>query len=322
MTAQLLQLSGVIADIIYAVNEVPSSGEEAIVTGFEIAPGGGFNAMVAARRAGINVGYAGSVGTGPFAQIVIDGLLAEDIAILRSPEPQCDQGCCTVLIDTHGERTFIASGGSEEHVSEDALIGVENKDFGWALLSGYALHYAGSRGAIVHWLQHSDSIPNLVFDPSPIVSALNPEILECILQRAQWISANAKEAFVLTGRENPAEAAKILAQSRPHNGGVVIRDGEKGCIVACNGTHHVIPGHEVDAIDTNGAGDAHIGSFIAMLAQSESPLVAAQYANIAAALSTTRSGPATAPDRSDVEHILKTKKADQLPETITPGGNA
>ena len=62
--------------------------------------------------------------------------------------------------------------------------------------------------------------------------------------------------------------------------------------------------HPVHAIDTNGAGDAHVGSFIAALARGARPAAAARHANVAAALATTREGPATALDRAAVEHAM------------------
>jgi len=72
---------------------------------------------------------------------------------------------------------------------------------------------------------------------------------------------------------------------------------------------HRVPGHPVTPIDTNGAGDTHVGSFIAALATGVSPFDAARYANVAAALSTTERGSATAPARSRVEQILREKQA-------------
>ena len=67
---RLVQLSGVILDLIYRVQAVPTPGQEAVVKGFSMAPGGGFNAMVAARRFGLDVAFAGTLGTGPFADRV------------------------------------------------------------------------------------------------------------------------------------------------------------------------------------------------------------------------------------------------------------
>ena len=61
----------------------------------------------------------------------------------------------------------------------------------------------------------------------------------------------------------------------------------------------------MNAVDTTGAGDAHAGVFLAALAGGLPPAAAAARANAAAALSTTRTGPATAPDRDELEQFLR-----------------
>ncbi|MTI02850.1 PfkB family carbohydrate kinase [Roseibium sp. RKSG952] len=309
MTNRLLQMSGVVADLLYEVEAVPAPGEEAIVKGFSITPGGGFNAMVAAKRAGMMVFYGGSIGSGPFAKIVREGLNTESIPFLRTQDLSRDQGCCTVMIDPQGERTFVASDGAEGHVTDEDLTQISFHEFGWTLLSGYALHYAGSRQSLHQWLTGDDKIRNLVFDPSPIVASLNREALQAAMTRATWISANMREAAVLTGHADPAEAAKTLAETRPGDGGVVVRLGEDGCILARQGTLEHIAPFRVQALDTNGAGDTHIGSFIARMSRGETPKQAAVYANVAAALSTTQKGPATAPTEAVVENALSKKEA-------------
>ena len=162
MSPRLLQISGVVVDLLYQVEAVPAPGEEAIVTGFSIEPGGGFNAMVAAKRAGMDVSYGGALGNGPFARTVRDGLNAETIPFLRPQDVERDQGCCTVLIDRSGERTFVASDGAEGHVTLDALISLSASNFEWTLLSGYALHYKGSCPAIQDWLEGDAAIAERV----------------------------------------------------------------------------------------------------------------------------------------------------------------
>jgi len=111
--ARFLQMSGVVVDLIYRVRRVPLAGEEADVTGFDTTTGGGFNAMVAARRSGMDVSYGGGLGVGVFADIATRSMQDEDITILRPPTGSIDQGCCVVLIDDSGERTFIAKEGAE-----------------------------------------------------------------------------------------------------------------------------------------------------------------------------------------------------------------
>ncbi len=309
MTNRLLQMSGVVTDLLYQVEAVPAAGEEAIVNGFSITPGGGFNAMVAAKRAGMMVFYGGSIGSGPFAKIVREGLNAEGIPFLRSQDLTRDQGCCTVMIDPQGERTFVASDGAEGHVTAEDLAQISFAEFDWTLLSGYSLHYPGSRDALHRWLSADEGIKNLVFDPSPIVASLPREMLQTALKRATWVSANAREAAVLSGHTDPVAAAKALAATRPREGGAVVRLGEEGCILALPDALHHIPPYRVQAVDTNGAGDAHIGSFIARLALGDTPMEAITYANVAAALSTTQQGPATAPTHAVVAAALNKKEA-------------
>ncbi len=65
-----------------------------------------------------------------------------------------------------------------------------------------------------------------------------------------------------------------------------------------------IPAPEVDAVDTTGAGDAHAGVFLAELAAGHAPAIAARRANVAAALSVTRPGPATAPARAELDQWI------------------
>ena len=309
MTNRLLQMSGVVADLLYEIDHVPAAGEEAIVRGFSIKPGGGFNAMVAAKRTGMMVCYGGTIGSGPFAQLVREGLNAEGIPFLRSQDLTRDQGCCSVLIDSEGERTFVASDGAEGHVTTEDLEQIGFAEYGWTLLSGYALHYAGSRAALHHWLLTEAIIPNLVFDPSPVVASIPREIRDAALDRAYWVSTNAREAAILTGLGDPTEAALSIAKSRPADGGCVVRNGSEGCLIATGDTVEHVPPYRVRVVDTNGAGDAHIGSFIARLSLGDTPSQAARYANVAAAISATQKGPATTPSSVVVAEALNKKEA-------------
>ena len=308
-TPSLLQLSGVIVDLIYRVETVPKPGEEAHVRDFFLTAGGGFNAMVAAKRAGMDVAYGGTLGTGAFADIATDAMRHEGIRIVGSRSKVCDQGCCTVLIDDEGERTFIAREGADG-LLESTQISELFPDFDWCLLSGYALSYLGSQQALYGWLQefgqgdHDD--PSLVFDPSPLVAAIPEAYVKLAVSRAAWVSANAQEAQHLTGKADATSAAACLAEGKPNEGGAVVRVGEKGCLLAQPGhSAELIPAFAVKALDTNGAGDTHIGSFIAALAHGKSPNHAALSANASAALSTTKNGPATSPIPQEVEDLIR-----------------
>jgi sugar/nucleoside kinase (ribokinase family) len=299
VTSRLIQLSGVCADLVYRVEAVPAPGEDAIVRGgAAVTAGGGFNAMVAARRAGLTVAFAGTLGTGPLADICAAGLVSEGIECLRPRVSGMDQGCCTVLVDDTGERTFIASEGAEGQVTDADMARLPPHDDDWWLVSGYCLTYPGSRRALTSWMQANSRGLKLLFDPCPHVALIPADSLAAVMQASAWISANETEATFLTGNPDPAGAAEMLATGRA---GAVVRSGAAGCHLAQAGRGvQYIPPHPVRAIDTNGAGDCHTGVFLALLAQDFEPRRAAFLANIAAALSTTREGPSTAPHLHDV----------------------
>jgi sugar/nucleoside kinase (ribokinase family) len=300
---RLVQLSGVVMDHVYRVAAVPAPGTEAVVHSATLSPGGGFNAMVAARRMGLDVAYAGTLGEGAFADRIALALAEEGITLMRPRLSGVDQGCCTVLIDDVGERTFVYLEGADGLVTDADLAGLPLGADDWCVLSGYALLYKGSQAALTRWLRAGGH--RLVFDPATVVGMIPGEARQAALAAAHWISANRAEAEVLTGLPDPSAAATALAQ-RP--GGAVVRDGEHGAWLALPGQGVVhVPPYPVRAVDTNGAGDTHLGSFIAMLAQGRDPVESCRLANIAAALSITREGPATAPSLTEVlAHAART----------------
>ncbi|MCX7645798.1 MAG: PfkB family carbohydrate kinase [Rhodobacteraceae bacterium] len=304
--ARLVQLSGVIVDLVFRVEAVPAPGSEAVTHGIAVTAGGGFNAMLAARRFGMEVLYAGSLGTGPFASIAAEALAAAGIRTLRPPRRDADQGLCVTLVDASGERTFIAREGADGLLEDADLASLAPAAADRLLLSGYALAYAGSRAALARWLSAgaAGAGAGLLFDPGPLVARLDPAVLGSALAAATWVSANRAEAAVLTGCADPAAAAEALAASRPAGGGAVVRAGAEGAFLALTGgrARHV-PGHAVAAVDTSGAGDTHVGAFLARLAAGDGPERAVRLANIAAALSVTRPGPATAPTLAEVRAV-------------------
>jgi sugar/nucleoside kinase (ribokinase family) len=181
-------------------------------------------------------------------------------------------------------------------------------------LSGYGLLDPGARAAILGWLDRLGG-PNVVFfDPGPLVVTMPAGVLDRVLRRADWVTCNAREAALITGRDDPPGAARALAQAsregsgrrRRRTGGALVRTGAAGCVVGLAGAAapvHV-PGFPVDAVDTNGAGDTHTGTFAAALARGMHALEAARTANAAAALSVTRHGPATAPSAAELARFL------------------
>lgn len=125
-----------------------------------------------------------------------------------------------------------------------------------------------------------------------------------LLPRIDIWTSNGPEALAFTGAQDIAQALLKLNDHLPPEALLVVRDGPNGCWVSRNGQAEHVPGFKVQAVDSNGAGDAHAGVFIAGLANGLTPTAAARRANAAAALAVTRWGPATSPGTAEVDALL------------------
>ena len=118
--------------------------------------------------------------------------------------------------------------------------------------------------------------------------------MDAVRRRVDWWSCNTREAELITGRSDPEEAARDLLAGL-QRGNVLVRSGVSGCLVAQAAETVVhVPG-VVTIVDTTGAGDAHLGAFIAGLAAGYDVQAATRRANVVAALTVSRRGPATYP---------------------------
>jgi len=305
--SRLLQLTGAVVDLVYRIEALPAPGGEAVAERFAIAVGGGFNAAAAAQRAGCPTSYGGGIGTGVFADMVRAALAAEGIPALLPAHPSVDQGNCVVLVDQTGERSFISTRDGAEGQLDLAQLGqLPFRDHEFCLLSGYTLTHGATRESIVAIVTELPENIVFVFDPCPTVSLIPRDVITRILARCDWISANLAEAVAITNRHDPEAAALALRDHCPRAAGALLRHGAAGCWLALrdHGQAIHIPGFAVTPRDTTGAGDAHVGAFIAALGHGMVPADAARFANAAAALCVTRDGPATAPTRVEIEAFL------------------
>ncbi|MFJ9626915.1 PfkB family carbohydrate kinase [Streptomyces sp. NPDC101175] len=303
MSARLWHLGNVVVDLVLAVPALPERGGDVLATRAERTPGGGFNVMAAAARQGLPVTYAGAHGTGPCGERARAALRAEGIDVLLAPRPAADTGFVVCLVDAGGERTFVTSPGAEATLTTADLAELRPAAGDLVYVTGYSLLHDSNRVALLDLLPRLDPAVTLVADPGPLVAEIPGAALELLLARADWWSCNAREAASLTGLDDPAEAARAL-RSRLGRGSVLVRTGPDGCVVGRDGLLVEVPGFAVDAVDLNGAGDAHTGVFMAALARGLDPVAAARRANAGAALAVTASGPATAPDAARLDAFV------------------
>ncbi|WP_409056611.1 PfkB family carbohydrate kinase [Streptomyces sp. SYP-A7185] len=305
---RLVLAGNVIADLVIEVPALPERGGDVIGSRTQLYAGGGFNALTAARRLGADAVYAGLHGTGPYGDLVRRALADEDVATLHPARTDGDTGFCVALVDAGGERTFVTSFGVDARMTaaETAAVADALRPGDTVQLSGYGLVMEVNGPLLSAFAAGLPADVRVCFDPAPLVADIPPAVLEPVLARTDWLSCNAREARLMSGHHDPREAAPALRARLAPGAGVLVRADKDGCWLAAPGADEVVhvPGFAVDAVDSNGAGDAHVGAFIALLGRGLDPLTAARGANAAAAYAVTRRGPATAPTVAELVAFL------------------
>lgn len=298
---RLVSVGNVVVDLLAEVPRLPTSGEDLTATASGISIGGSANTLIAAHRQGLTSVYAGAHGSGPLGSFVRAELERAGIGIAHSAV-QGDTGWDVAIVEPDGERTFVTTVGAESLLDAAALSSLGFDDGDLLHVSGYGLAREPSGTALAAWLPGVDRAVTVLLDPGPLGSELPAEIIEPVLERIDWWSGNEAEALAATGARDATVAAARLAR---HGFGVIVRQGPAGClIVEPGGMVGHIHGFAVDAIDSNGAGDAHVGVFLAGLASGLAAVDAARRANAAAAIAVTRRGPTTAPTADELDAFL------------------
>lgn len=302
--SRLLHSGQVIVDLVMSLDTLPATGGDVLANSASFEAGGGFNVMAAARRNGLPVVYLGRHGTGRFGDLARAQMQAEGIEMALAASSDKDTGLCVSLTEATTERTFISHIGAEgDLLAQDLVNAVPHAD-DYVYVSGYSLLLEGKAQALIDWLLALPRAITVVFDPGPLVKAPDSALMVALLPRIDIWTSNGPEALAFTGASDLAGALLKLDDHLGADTLLVVRDGPNGCWVSRNGQAEHVPGFEVKAVDSNGAGDAHAGVFIAGLANGLAPAAAARRANAAAALAVTRWGPATSPGTAEVDALL------------------
>ena len=283
--------------------------------------GGGFNALVAARRMGAEAISLSPIGTGPHASMIEAALAREGIVDAGPRVDGVDNGFCVAMIGHDAERTFISTKGAETMTPKTAWADfVRTMSPGDVLyIDGYLMDHPANREAAEAALRVLPEGVRVLLDVSPVIG-----IPESLPTHHAIISMNSVEARTIAKQSRldgylPFDSLSCrLAQTLGRD--TLIRLGASGAYFARSASPDSetsaahIPTPTIDAVDTNGAGDAHTGVLAASLALGiplERGLV---LANCAGALASTVPGPASCPTREEIEAAADALAADTAAE--------
>ncbi len=271
-------------DLVVYVDRLPRTGET--VFG---------NQAVAASRLGGDVHLVGNVGSDAFGKDMLDFLAGEnidtsEIAILDT----APTGIALITVDSASENSIVVVSGANMvwHTRDLARMKIRRSDI------------------VICQFEIPLEIIESVFEQAKKIGAttiLNPAPIkpagEKILKNVDYIVVNEVELEAFSSATvNPADPTSVYAaMGKLHQRGplaIVATLGPRGALVSGPTGRNEAKGHNVNAVDTTGAGDCFIGGFAAALAKTHSVTDAINFANKAAAISVTRRGAASSAELS------------------------
>ncbi len=283
-------------DIIMSSQRLPSTGETVKADKYYLYPGGkGANQAVAVSRMGIRPEFIGKLGNDYFAEIIINYLKRENIELsLKSGQ---NTGVAMINVETSGRNMITVYQGSNGDMSIDDFPDIKIKDsivlfqqeIPLKTIKDFMAKIRGDRNIFIT-------------DPSPYIED------KYILKNSDILTPNQSEAQLLAECEirniEDAEKASIKIREKYKNN-VIIKLGSRGSLVNYNGEIKYFRPYTVKAVDTTGAGDCFNGAFASEFLRTEDIDKSIEFANIAAALSTTEYGAFPSfPYRNQVTSIL------------------
>jgi ribokinase len=275
-------------DIVCRVAELPAPGETVIGLGVTRVPGGkGANQAVAAARAGAETRLIGAVGAdeaGAFMLAAMAGAGVDTGGVAELADHPTGQAF--IWVSDAGENSIVVDGGANAALSADAVA---------------AMTPAGARVFLAQLETPVAAIEALfageaartgtrILNAAPAIEAgrrLLP-LTDILVVNETELARYAALAFIPEAADDIAAAALSLV-SRPEQA-VIVTLGKAGAMAIGRDLRLVVEGRPARVVDTTGAGDCFCGVLAARLAAGDGLATAMGWANVAASLSTERSG--------------------------------
>lgn len=189
-------------------------------------------------------------------------------------DPERPTGSCVVMVTHKGDRTMLSDPAANAALAPGDIPQDLFGQGSHLHVSGYTLVNDGSRAACHHALRlarHTGMTISVDAASSAPLKRVGAEAFFEWTQGTRLLFANVAEAEVLTGRDDPAQAAKVLTAWFPE---VVVKMAEEGAMWYANGQAKptVVPAMRVERnVDGTGAGDAFCAGFLRSWTSGKSP---------------------------------------------------
>ncbi len=199
-------------------------------------------------------------------------------------------GQCLILITPDAERSMNTFLGISAQLSKDEIDEAALANSRYFYTEGYLSTNESSLAAAIacRELAEANNVTTCVSLSDPSMVTFFREQLEQILGNGvDQLFCNEEEALAWAGTDRLDVAINEL-KDIARNCNITL--GAKGSLCVDGSEQSEVPGTQVKAVDTNGAGDIYAGAYLAMIAAGAEPVEATKFANYAAAQLVTHIG--------------------------------
>lgn len=254
--------------------------------------GSAANTTVAFSALGGSSFYACRVGNDELASFYLKDLATNQVNTAQASLSTGQTGTCIVLITPDSERTMYTYLGITAELSAEQIDFSSLETAKWLYIEGYLATSLTAQQAVKKARQiakqNGVKIALSLSDPA-MVQYAKSGLDTLIADGVDLLFCNEQEALMYTNQpdlEQATLALKTLATT------VVITLGSKGvAVTSADEPTVLIAGQTVQAVDTNGAGDAFAGAFLYALTQQKSLHDAAVLGNKVASQVVSQFGP-------------------------------
>lgn len=216
---RVVLMGQILVDLAVRGEALPAPGGDVWASDEGMHVGGGFNALVAARRMGAQAVSLSPIGHGPYSLLIQQALQRAEITDAGPRIDGVDNGFCIAFTDQSGERTFISTRGAETRAPARAWA-----DFTATMrpgdvlyIDGYLMDHPANRQAAQAALEALPEGVQVILDVSPVIG-----IPQGLPARDVIVSMNHREAQQIINQS--AERALEQGQGRCQKQG---QDGEQ-----------------------------------------------------------------------------------------------
>ena len=261
-------------DIVIPTPRLPSTTDSINSGVHHYALGGcAYNVSQMLRLLSVPYLHGVTIGSGIYGDFVKKELEKKGIPIFRtSSEPH---GACICLVEERGERSFIAYHGIEYKFNREWFKFLDLSTFSNVYLCGLELE-ENTGEEIVKFLEEN-RFKNIYFAPGPRLLTIKEDFVKRIFALNPIIHLNDQEIISYT--DSDIERAMKTLRSMTGND-VIVTMGKDGASILTGDDFIYEKSRESEVVDSIGAGDCHLGTYISYRSMGKDKREALKKANL------------------------------------------